>query len=179
MPGTPQGRRHGAGPAGHRTQEANVDAIQSSEPQSNEPQSNEQRLNDFGSRYAQAWCSHDPDAVAAFYSEDGSLTVNEGEAAVGREAIAGTARGFMSDFPDIVVTMDRMAVTDEGTIFSWTLSGTNSRPGGIGRRVRISGYEVWQLGLDGLIAESQGHYDVAEYARQLEHGVDERGPVVS
>jgi steroid delta-isomerase-like uncharacterized protein len=152
--------------AGHRAQEANVDATRS-----NEPQSNESRLNELGSRYAAAWCSHDPGAVAAFYSTDGSLTVNDGEAAVGREAIAGTARGFMSDFPDIVVTMDRMAVTDQGTIFGWTLTGTNRGPGGTGKRVRISGYEVWQLDPDGLIAESQGHYDVAEYARQLEHGV--------
>jgi steroid delta-isomerase-like uncharacterized protein len=152
--------------AGHRAQEADVDATRS-----NEPRSSELRLNDFGSRYAQAWCSHDPDAVAAFYSVDGSLTVNDGEGAVGREAIAGTARGFMSDFPDIVVTMDRMAVTDQGTIFGWTLTGTNRGPGGTGKRVRISGYEVWQLDPDGLIAESQGHYDVAEYARQLEHGV--------
>jgi hypothetical protein len=43
-------------------------------------------------------------------------------------------------------------------------------PGGRGQRVRISGYEEWQIDADGLIAESKGHFDAAEYERQLEHG---------
>ena len=42
-----------------------------------------------------------------------------------------------------------------------------------GGSVRISGFEEWTIGDDGLIAESQGHYDQAEYDRQLEHGVEE------
>ena len=33
------------------------------------------QLQDFARRYAAAWCSHDPDSVAAFFSEDGSLAV--------------------------------------------------------------------------------------------------------
>jgi hypothetical protein len=51
--------------------------------------------------------------------------------------------------------------------------GTNTGPGGTGNRVRISGFEEWRIGDDGLIAESQGHFDQAEYDRQLEHGVEE------
>jgi pimeloyl-ACP methyl ester carboxylesterase len=41
-------------------------------------------------------------------------------------------------------------------------------------RVRISGFEEWTIGDDGLIAASLGHYDQAEYDRQLEHGVELR-----
>jgi hypothetical protein len=37
--------------------------------------------------------------------------------------------------------------------------------------VRIGGYEEWTFGLDGLIAESKGHFDEAEYQRQLRVGV--------
>jgi len=37
----------------------------------------------------------------------------------------------------------------------------------------VSGFEEWTLSSDGLIADSQGHFDQAEYDRQLEHGVDE------
>jgi hypothetical protein len=55
----------------------------------------------------------------------------------------------------------------------WTLIGTNTGPGGAGHRVRISGFEVWQIGADGLIASSQGHFDRSEYHRQLERGVQE------
>jgi hypothetical protein len=36
--------------------------------------------------------------------------------------------------------------------------------------VRISGYEIWQLGADGLIVRSCGTFDVEEYRRQLEAG---------
>lgn len=54
-----------------------------------------------------------------------------------------------------------------------TLAGANTGPGGTGKRVRISGFEEWRIGADGLIAESRGHFDSAEYLRQLERGVDE------
>ena len=36
-----------------------------------------------------------------------------------------------------------------------------------------SGFEEWTIGDDGLVAESQGHYDRAEYDRQLEHSVED------
>ena len=34
--------------------------------------------------------------------------------------------------------------------------------------VRVSGYEQWRIGADGLIAESLGHFDSAEYQHQLD-----------
>jgi len=39
--------------------------------------------------------------------------------------------------------------------------------------VRISGYELWKICNNGLIAESKGHFDGAEYELQLKLGVDE------
>ncbi len=129
-------------------------------------------LNDFASRYAKAWCSQNPESVAAFYAENGSLSVNEGTPAVGRTAIAREAQAFMTTFPDMVVTMDKVVHNSDGTKFHWTLTGTNTGPGGTGKRVRISGYELWEIDNDGLIAESKGHFDNAEYERQLKHGVD-------
>jgi nuclear transport factor 2 (NTF2) superfamily protein len=128
-------------------------------------------LNEFGKRYAKAWCSQDPESVAAFYAEDGSLSVNDGQPAVGRQAIAEEARGFMNTFPDMEVAMDDVVRQPHGTEFHWTLRGTNTGPGGLGMRVRISGYEVWQLDSDGLIRESKGRFDNAEYERQLKYGV--------
>jgi uncharacterized protein (TIGR02246 family) len=128
-------------------------------------------LNEFGKRYAKAWCSQDPESVAAFYAEDGSLSVNDGQPAVGRQAIAEEARGFMNTFPDMEVAMDDVVRQPHGTEFHWTLRGTNTGPGGSRMRVRISGYEVWQLDSDGLIRESKGRFDNAEYERQLKYGV--------
>jgi predicted ester cyclase len=69
--------------------------------------------------------------------------------------------------------MDDALVQGDRAIYHWTLVGTNTGPGGTGNRVRFSGFEVWQIGADGLIAESQGHFDSATYKRQLERGVEE------
>ena len=73
----------------------------------------------------------------------------------------------MTAFPDMVVKMDRVRQEGGHAVFHWTWTGTNSGPGGTGRSVRISGYEEWTLGADGLIVESKGHFDEAEYQRQL------------
>jgi len=121
----------------------------------------------FARRYAEAWCSQNPERVAAFFAENGSLSVNDGPPAVGRGAIAEIAQGFMRDFPDMNVTMDEDSEEPEGTAFHWTLTGTNTGPGGTGKRVQISGYELWKFDNDGLIGESKGHFDAADYDRQL------------
>ena len=129
-------------------------------------------LTRFAQRYANAWCSQNPDSVAAFFAERGSISINNGPPAVGRTAIAREAQAFMTTFPDMIVTFDKLEPRGDRTAFHWTLTGTNSGPGGRGKRVRISGYELWQIGDDGLIVESKGHFDAADYERQLKHGLD-------
>ena len=128
----------------------------------------DEQLRDFANRYAKAWCSHNPESVAAFFAENASLTVNGGPATPALEI----ARGFMRDFPDMIVTFDKLETRADRTAFHWTLIGTNTGRGGTGNRVRISGYELWKIDNDGLIAESSGHFDVAEYERQLKHGLE-------
>jgi steroid delta-isomerase-like uncharacterized protein len=130
------------------------------------------KVTTFAKRYAEAWCSQNPQSVAAFFAENGSLSINNGPLAVGRAAIAKEAQAFMTTFPDMIVTMDNVTRDSDGTKFHWTLTGTNTGPGGTGKRVRISGYELWKIDNDGLIAESKGHFDSAEYERQLKEGVD-------
>lgn len=132
----------------------------------------ESQLRDFASRYTAAWRSQNPAAVAEFFAQDALLAINDGAPAVGRAAITGAAREFMCDFPDLCVTMDRLIPQGERFEFHWTLDGHNTGPGGSGHRVRISGFEEWKIDQDGLIAESQGHFDANEYQRQIEHGYD-------
>jgi len=127
----------------------------------------DEQLREFAQRYAKAWCSQNPEKVAAFFAERGSISINDGPPAVGRTAIAKEAQAFMTTFPDMVVTMDKVVHDEEGTKFHWTLTGTNTGPGGTGKRVRISGYELWKIDNEGLIAESQGHFDAADYERQI------------
>ena len=136
---------------------------------------NRTELTAFGTRYAAAWSSQNPASLAFFYNENGSLIVNGGAPSVGRAAISETARGFMTAFPNMVVKMDQVTQDGSRATFRWTWTGTNTGPGGTGRSVRINGYEEWTIGADGLIAESNGHYDEAEYQRQLKSGAPTPG----
>lgn len=129
-------------------------------------------LNIFARGYAQAWCSQRPKFVASFFAADGSLSVNNGEPAVGTKAITDVAQSFMNTFPNMVVTLDSLSNESGKTRFHWTLTGTNNVPGGTGNKVKISGYEEWALNASGLIQESKGYFDSADYKRQLELGIN-------
>jgi hypothetical protein len=121
------------------------------------------KLNDFAKRYAEAWCSHNPESVAAFFAKEALLTVNGGPLTPPLEV----ARGFMRDFPDMIVTLDKLERREDRTAFHWTLTAAYA---GTGKRIRISGYELWRIDNEWLISESKGHFDAAEYERQLKQG---------
>lgn len=87
---------------------------------------------------------------------------------MGRAAIAAAAQTFMTSLPDMVVAMDSVSLNGDRVVYRWTLTGTNTGPGGSGKAVRISGHEEWEFGRDGLIVDSKGHFDEAEYRRQLD-----------
>lgn len=133
-------------------------------------------LTDFATRYATAWSSQDPAAFASFYAENGSLTINDGDPSVGRDAVEQTAREFMTAFPDMVIRLVEVREEGDHVIFRWHWTGTNTGPGGTGNAVDLEGYEQWTIDGDGLILESLGHMDDAEYQRQLNAGADDEGP---
>jgi uncharacterized protein (TIGR02246 family) len=125
------------------------------------------RLQEFGKNYTAAWCSQHAASVASFFAEGGSLKINNGAPSIGRTAITAVAQGFMSAFPDMVVAMDSVRLEGDRAVYRWTLTGTNTGPGGTGKPVRISGYEEWTFSAGGLIAESKGHFDETDYNGQL------------
>jgi len=131
------------------------------------------KVRDFAMRYTVAWCSQNAANVAAHFSPKGSLAINHGTPAAGRNAITKAAQSFMTAFPDLRVIMENILIKDDRVEYHWTLIGTNNGLCGTGHRVRISGFEVWEIGPDGLIAESQGSFDEASYQRQLQHGFEE------
>ena len=65
-------------------------------------------LTAFATDYTAAWGSQDPASVAAFFAEDGSLRINDGEPSIGRAEIRATARSFMTALPDMVLVMDSL-----------------------------------------------------------------------
>jgi len=129
-------------------------------------------LTAFATRYAAAWSGQDPAAFAAFYAEDATFRINDGEPSVGRNAIEQTARDFMTAFPDMVVNLVEVRRAGDVVEFHWHWTGTNSGPGGTGNAVDLVGFEEWTIDEDGLILTSQGHMDDAEYQRQLTAGTE-------
>ena len=121
-------------------------------------------------KYTEAWCSHDPNAVASFYAPDGRIVINDGEPSSGRAEVAAMAKGFYDSFPDLVVRMDSIRTSGTYCVYMRTLEGTNSGPGGTGNRVELSGWEYWRLTDDGLVAESKGHFDAQDFDRQVAGG---------
>src|SRR5215469_14499345 len=128
---------------------------------------NASHLDEFAARYTAAWSSHKASSVATFYSEAGSLAINGGAPAVGRQAIEAAAQSFMNDYPDLVVKFDSLEPKGDRVLYHWTFIGTNTGPSGTGNQVRISGYEDWKIGPDGLIADSKGHYDAQDWDQQV------------
>lgn len=120
--------------------------------------------------YTAAWNSGSPERVASFYDERGSLKVNDAEPAIGREAIAEVVKGFITAFPDLVLVFNGLEFVNDRVNYHWTFKGTNTGPGGTGNAVDFSGYESWILSESGLIVESLGRFDAADYERQLASG---------
>lgn len=122
-------------------------------------------VEDLAESYTEAWCSRDAARVASHYSPGATITINGGEPA----GILEVAAGFIAAFPDITVYMDELVLRDDDDVvqYRWTFTGTSSETG---KWVRIPGYEEWTIGDEGLIASSVGHFDQAEYDRQLQEG---------
>ena len=125
-------------------------------------------IRDMAERYAEAWTSGSPDAVASFYEVDGRISINNGEPIVGRAAIAEMAQGFYSEFPDLVVHLDEIRTAGDNAVFLWTLEGTHSETGNY---VKVGGWEEWTLSDAVLVRESLGRFDAVEYDRQIAEGV--------
>jgi len=77
------------------------------------------KLNEFGTRYTQAWCSQRAASVALFFADRGSLKIDDDGPAVGRAAITSAVQGFMTAFPDLVVRMHELIVNGTQVTYGW------------------------------------------------------------
>ena len=119
-------------------------------------------------RYAAAWSSGDPRAVASFFEADGRVVINNGEPIVGHAALAEMAAGFHAEFPDLVIKLDDFRCSAENAVFAWTLEGKHAQTGNF---VRVGGWEQWILTEANTIAQSRGYFDADEYDRQIAEGI--------
>ena len=121
----------------------------------------------LAARYAAAWSSKNPAAVAALFAADGTVVVNRGEPWVGTARLTELAQGFYDDVPDLTVMCDMVRLAGDRAIFVWTFTGHDATTG---NPLNIQGWEEWTLGNDGLIATSLGWFDAEDYARQAAGG---------
>ncbi|MCZ4409998.1 ester cyclase [Cryomorphaceae bacterium 1068] len=108
----------------------------------------------FAKSYAQVWSGVRPNFVSMFFEEDGVLQTNGGTPAEGSAQITQVVQDFMRDFPERVVRYDSLVATAKGTEMHWTLTATDTT----NRKINLSGYELLQMGDNGLILTSERHF---------------------
>ncbi|WP_424833511.1 nuclear transport factor 2 family protein [Ruegeria sp.] len=122
-------------------------------------------MNNLARDYAIAWSSGDAEAVAAFFTDDGQISVNGGAPENGRAAIAEFARRFRDEFSDFELRCDMMRWAGTHAIFVWTLEGHHAKSG---NHVVTRGWEEWELAPDQKIISSQDWFDAQDHQRQID-----------
>jgi len=113
--------------------------------------------------YTAAWNSKSPEAVAAFYAEDGEIVINRGAPWRGREGVAQMAAGFYADVPDLSLICDSVRAAGDHLIYVWTFTGHDAKTG---NPLTVPGWEEWDLDSHGKVTASRGWFDAEAYARQ-------------
>lgn len=122
--------------------------------------------------YIAAWNSHDPDAVASFFTPD-AVYDDRGAAEVarGRPAIRDYVATVMTAFPDLRFDYVRRFQGDGFIGAEWTAQMTHRAElfglRATGRRVGAAGVDIADLGEDGLVTHLVSHYDAAAMMRDL------------
>jgi len=122
-----------------------------------------QAVSQITDAYTAAWNTGSPDAVAAFYAEDGEIVINRGSPWKGRAGVAQMAAGFFEDVPDLTLVCDGIRVAGDHVAYLWSFTGTHAATG---KPLRVSGWEEWDLDGDRKVVASRGWFDADDYARQ-------------
>src|SRR5437762_13351254 len=115
-----------------------------------------EHLHLIATRYTEAWNTGRPDSVAAFFSPDGTISINGADGWRGRDGVANMAAGFYGDVPDLQLVCDGVRGSGNHAVYLWTFTGTHAVSG---RGLRVSGWEEWDLDDAGLIERSFGNFD--------------------
>jgi steroid delta-isomerase-like uncharacterized protein len=118
-------------------------------------------------RWADAWNSHDADAVAALFTRDGLFEdVPFGVVAHGTQEIRAAADGFFTVVPDLHISVVNSSLTDGRGTIEWVFSGTDHGVYGTGKTFAFRGATVLEL-RGGRISRDSDYWDLATLLRQL------------
>ena len=129
------------------------------------------RLADLATRYTAAWRATAPRASLRFTRSQPHWRSTMVRLLSAEKGSRVRPQSFMTGYPDLVVKFDRLEPKGDRVLYHWTLTGTNTGSGGTGNQVRISGYEDWKIGSDGLIADSavMRHSSVSLERQAVQH----------
>jgi uncharacterized protein (TIGR02246 family) len=119
---------------------------------------------EIAKNYTAAWNSGNPAAVAAFFAENGQISINRGEPSLGRAEMAQVAAGFYADVPDLELNCDSIRCAGSHVVFKRTFTGHDATTG---NPLNVQGWEEWDLDEDLKVLSSRGWFDADEYARQI------------
>lgn len=122
-----------------------------------------EQASEIARAYTAAWNTGEPDAVAAFFAPDGQIIINDGEPWLGREGVALMASGFFADVPDLQLACDGVRVAGSHVVYLWTFTGTHATSK---RKLRVTGWEEWDLNDALKVDSSFGWFDADDYAKQ-------------
>lgn len=122
-----------------------------------------EQASEIARAYTAAWNTGEPDAVAAFFAPDGQIIINDGEPWLGREGVALMASGFFADVPDLQLVCDGVRVAGSHVVYLWTFTGTHATSK---RKLRVTGWEEWDLNDALKVDSSFGWFDADDYAKQ-------------
>jgi steroid delta-isomerase-like uncharacterized protein len=131
-------------------------------------------------RWAAGWSAHDPERVAALYTDDCVYEdVPLGAVGRGRRELLALGRPFplcgvagrpQDAFPDFAIEPTGGFVAGDRAAMEWVMSGTHARglPGvpASGRRFRVRGATVLEL-RDGRVTRNTDYWDTATLLTQL------------
>lgn len=131
---------------------------------------NTAELKAFAKEYAAAWSSINPANVLALHSENSRLSVNDGEPAIGKNAIRKIIDDFMRGYPDLHIQVNDVVEEPTGTVFYCNVIATNSGPGGTGEKINMAVQEFWRFDDNGKFIEIEAYDDPEKFNRRLKHG---------
>ena len=88
-----------------------------------------EQIKELVTQLVAAWNSHDPERVAAFYTEDCyGLDVAIARPQIGREGVERMFEAYYHAFPDLEIIPDDVIVAGDHVALFWTASATHNGP---------------------------------------------------
>ena len=126
------------------------------------------RVRTLFDRYAEAFASHDVEAIAALHAPGTEFRLHlDGEPAQGRQAVAEAFAGFFAQWPGLGFDVHRVLTGPDHWVLDWTLTAALARPDGTPLPVRFDCLDVVTLDGDGLVVRKDTYVDHAQLQRAL------------